>query len=579
MKALQADPVKAKKFKELGWWGDETLTTIFEAALQHAPDKLALIDPLNKAALVGGEPQRLTYSDLDTGSDKICQVLHSLGVVQGDRIVVQMPNTVELVLVYLAAAKMGVIISPVAIQYRESELSHIAEVVEPKAYLAFTSFHGEDYASELKGVFGEDCITLLFGEAPKRKKGLLSGLTSGKPDANTVYVEDYDEKRLAKLDKVSTWPDVTADDIFTICWTSGTTGRSKGVPRSHNLWLSTTFTNLQAARLSEDDVLLNPFPLINMAAIGGFLYFWLKLKTTMVLHHPFDPGVFLQQIQSEKVAYTIAPPAVLNMLIQQKDTLLKSFDLSSLKLMGSGSAPLSPAMIRSFKDLLGVDVLNFFGSNEGMAMIGDAVDIPDPEERAMYFPRFGAEGFSWRNEGGNRFHSILVDVETGEEVVEPGKSGEMLISGPTVFDGYYKSPDDNARAFTEDGLFRTGDLFQIAGPENRYYQFVGRCKDLIVRGGMNISPEELDIILEAHPDVVEAAVCGYPDDIMGEKVCAVVVPKPGVGMSVDAIAQFMEAKGVAKFKWPQKVVMTEKLPRNALNKVMRHALSEIVEDA
>ena len=166
----------------------------------------------------------------------------------------------------------------------------------------------------------------------------------------------------------------------------------------------------------------------------------------------------------------------------------------------------------------------------------------------------------------------LTDLDSGEEITEPGTPGELCISGPTVFDGYYKSDQDNVNVFTADGFFRTGDVFQIAGPHNEFYQFVGRCKDIIVRGGVNISPEELDAVLQDHPDILECAVCGYPDEIMGERIALFAVPNEGATVELDSVTQFLAHKGVAKIKWPEKLVAIEALPRNALNKILRNTL-------
>ncbi len=168
----------------------------------------------------------------------------------------------------------------------------------------------------------------------------------------------------------------------------------------------------------------------------------------------------------------------------------------------------------------------------------------------------------------------ITNLDSGEEITEPGMPGELCISGPTVFDGYYKSDHDNAGVFTQDSFFRTGDLFQIAGPQNCFYQFVGRCKDIIIRGGMKISPEELDTVLQDHSDILECAVCGYPDDILGERIALFAVLNEGATIDLDSVTDFLARKGVAKIKWPEKLVTIEALPRNALNKILRNSLVE-----
>jgi non-ribosomal peptide synthetase component E (peptide arylation enzyme) len=231
-------------------------------------------------------------------------------------------------------------------------------------------------------------------------------------------------------------------------------------------------------------------------------------------------------------------------------------------------------MIRGFEDHFDTKVTNLFGSNEGAALVGNAIDIPDPEDRAGYFPRFGRPEHEWDNRLAAMIRTRLTNLDSGEEITEPGMPGELCISGPTVFDGYYKSDHDNAGVFTQDSFFRTGDLFQIAGPQNCFYQFVGRCKDIIIRGGMKISPEELDTVLQDHSDILECAVCGYPDDILGERIALFAVLNEGATIDLDSVTDFLARKGVAKIKWPEKLVTIEALPRNALNKILRNSLVE-----
>ncbi|GGX70260.1 AMP-dependent acyl-CoA synthetase [Litorimonas cladophorae] len=546
---------KIEAFTEAGWWGQDTLSSIFQETLAAAPDDLALCDPINRGDLVGGVALRLSFRELDSKVDHVARRLFEAGLRQDDKILVQMPNVAEIVFVYLAAARLGLIVSPVAMQYGHHELEHICGVIEPKAYIAFIDFRGEPFGQAQSPILNEDCQLLLFGEEGDFQ---TEPAQSGDYD---VYIEGVE---------------ITANDIFTICWTSGTTGRSKGVPRSHNHWLSSTLASEDAIQLGMGAVMLNPFPFINMAAIGGFLYYWLKIRGQLVLHHPFDPMVFLSQLQNEKAEYTIAPPAVLTRLLQTKDQIKAGFDLSALRIIGSGSAPLSPAMITGFKEEFGIDVVNIFGSNEGMAILSGAVDVPDSVERASFFPRFGRTEHEWANRISKRIKTKLVNPETGDEITTPGVSGECHISGATVFDGYYNSPDDNAEAFAEDGYFRTGDLFEIAGDNNEFYRFVGRCKSLIVRGGVNISPEELDELISSHPKVAEGVAAAYSDAVMGEKICAVVVLHDGEDLSLEQLNAFMSQKKVAKFKWPERLHIMKALPRNAMNKVVRRELETLI---
>ena len=547
---------RIRDYNDKGWWDNETLSSIFDDALKSAQEQLALADPPNRENLVFGPSNRLTYSEIDIAADHIGSWMYEAGLRQGDIVLVQMPNTVEIVLTYLAAARLGLILSPVAVQYGQFELTHIQGVIAPKAYMAFREFRGEGFGTALSGAMPDECSVMLWG---------AGDFNLEKPDEPSADYRAY----VGGLDH-------DPNDVFTICWTSGTTGRSKGVPRSHNQWLASALACEDSVNLPKGSIYLNPFPFINMAAIGGFLYFWLRNQGTLILHHPFDGPVFLSQLQDEKAVYTIAPPALLNQLIATKEQVKAGFDLSSVKLIGSGSAPLSPHMIKGFKDEFDIDVVNVFGSNEGSALLSGPRDVADPEERALYFPRFGREEHTWPNRIASRLRTKLIDPSTGNEITEPGIPGELCLTGATIFDGYYQSPDDNAEAFTADGYFRSGDLFQIAGDKNQYYQFVGRCKALIIRGGVNISPEELDEILTAHPYVAEAAVASYPDKIMGEKICACVVPVPGKDISLSDITSYFESRNIAKFKWPERIHILDALPRNPMNKVVRTELSQLI---
>jgi non-ribosomal peptide synthetase component E (peptide arylation enzyme) len=216
--------------------------------------------------------------------------------------------------------------------------------------------------------------------------------------------------------------------------------------------------------------------------------------------------------------------------------------------------------------------VNFFGSNEGIALVGGPADIPDPEERARVFPRFGVGDLAWSNRVSRGLRTKLVDPQTGDVVNEPGEPGELLIAGPTVFHGYWRRDDLTAKAFDDEGYFRTGDLFQIE--DEHHYRFVGRARDLIIRGGMKIAPEELEALLAQHPKVADVAVVGIADPkLEGEQlVTAVVVPKEGETIELPELRRFLRELGVASYKEPRRLVVMEALPRNPLGKVLKRDL-------
>ncbi|WP_336987098.1 class I adenylate-forming enzyme family protein [Altererythrobacter aquiaggeris] len=547
---------KRTLYREQGWWGDKTLADLFFANADAHGDRVALVDAPNRSDFSFGGQQRLTYTQLRSEVERLAGALIDGGIGHGDVIMIQLPNISEFVSLYFAAATIGAAVSPVAVQYRSHELAGMMRLVKPAAFICGTRFRGSDHVATASGLLNSNCRLMTFGPDPV-DNALDLTTAAGNPQA----LADHRVLHPAG-----------ADDIFTICWTSGTTGAPKGVPRSHNHWVGIAPATYQVGQLEAGDVLLNPFPLINMASIGGITMSWLRLAGTMVLHHPFDPQVYLRQIAEERPHFTIAPPAILNMLLQN-EALLAQTDLSSLRSIASGSAPLSPAMVKGFQDRFGINVVNVFGSNEGMSLATGPDIVPDPVERASYFPRemplvpyFGGEPRAI-------LQTRLVPAGGDSEICTEGVAGELQIKGPTVFEGYFEAPDRTAEAFTRDGYFRTGDLFEIGG-EGRFYRFVGRCKDLIIRGGMNIAPEEIDQLLGGHPDLTEACAFSLPDPVMGERIGLAYVPREDREVGLPEISEFLQQQGLAKFKYPERLFRFAELPRNVTNKVMRDQVRE-----
>lgn len=566
-----ATPEQIDAYTRQGWWGTETLIDLFLRQADRTPEAIALIDPPNRAEFTVGDPQRLTYADLRTRVDRLAAGLVRLGVGPDQVIMAQLPNIVELVISYLAAARIGAIISPVPVQYRTHELRQVLALAEPSVYIAARTFNGFDYLAMLDGLLPDfPSVRAVIAAGPDVPEGVIS--------LDKLLAEAHDAEALAAY--ITRHPP-DANDALTLCWTSGTEADPKGVPRSHNHWLSIAYVTVDGAELRPGDRLLNPFPLVNMSAIGGMLVPWLLTGGTLVMHQPLNLGVFLQQIRQEGIHYTVAPPVLLNLLLL-KPALLAEADLSTIRCIGSGSAPLSPWMVSQWSERYGIPVLNFFGSNEGTGFVSTPGDIPDPSERARYFPRYGVPGYDWtlRNAGG--LSTKLVDPERKVVISEPGLAGEMAIRGPAVFSGYYKRPDLTARAFDAEGYFYTGDLFAIDGEggELNRYRFVGRWKDIILRAGMKIAPEELENLLADFPKIAECAVVGIPDRRLNEEqVFVAVVARPGEQPTLSEVVDFLKGKDIAAYKLPKKLVRVEALPRNPVGKVLKRALREKIEAA
>lgn len=547
------DKNRLKQYHSSGEWDLRRLDDLFYDTASRFPQRVALVDPADKESLTGQATQRLTYQELALKINQLTEVFLSNGLVKDDIVLVQMPNVVELIYTYLAASRLGIIISPVPVQYQENELSGILDILEPKAIILTPTFK---QTSLLERVRNSIKLSSMHSQSPK-----ILSWGQGDVDCNlSSAIEEVSS--FTQYADYSEQHEISADDLITICWTSGTEGTPKGVPRSHNQWLAIGKATYLGNQIQDNETLLNPFPLINMASIGGMFLSWLYSGGKLVLHHPLNLAVFLQQIVSEKVNYTLAPPALLNALL--KDEKLKNaIDFSSIRAIGSGSAPLDVWMVEGYKNLFGIEIVNHFGSNEGVSLLCGPNETQSPEKRARLFPCKS-----------DLLETRLVNVETGQQISEMNTSGELQIKGAGVFDGYYKSPLKTAEAFTTDGYFKTGDLFQISLQDRQFYTFIGRCKDLIIRGGMNIAPAELDNLLSAHESILDVAVASYPCDIMGERIAAFVAFKPGESLTLVELTDYLKQQHVASFKLPEKLVIVPDIPRNPLGKVLRYQLSE-----
>jgi acyl-CoA synthetase (AMP-forming)/AMP-acid ligase II len=537
---------RVRDYRERGWWSGQTIDGLVRARVEADPERLALADPPNTAELIGADPVRWTWRELDERVTALAAILLAKGVRAGDVVGVQLPNCAELVRVLLAVIRIGAIVTPFPVSYRDHEIGPMLRRTNAVGMIT-TGFGGRLAEQALR----------VRPEAPSVRFVLLSWGEEDNPAESLV------DSHAA--------PDVDVNDCVTICWTSGTEASPKAVPRCHGDWLAISEGTRQAAGLGKDDVLLSPFPMTNMAGISGMFLPWLLTGGVFVPHHPFDLPLFLRQIAEERATYTVAPPALLTLLLRD-EKILAGADISSLRQIASGSAPLSPWLVRTWSERHGIEVINFFGSNEGIALVSDPHDIPDPEHRATFFPNYASDVL-WSNPVAAPTSVRLHDVVTGERITEAGVPGELRLTGPTVFGGYLGDGPSDRSAFDEDGYYRTGDVFQVDGPGGKFLRYVDRAKDLVIRGGMNISPAEIEGLLAAHPGVADVALIGVPDDVLGERACAVVVAgetAPTLGELVD----FLREQRVASFKLPERLEFVEALPRNPVGKILKRELRQ-----
>jgi acyl-CoA synthetase (AMP-forming)/AMP-acid ligase II len=543
---------RVREYRDKGFWNDDMIDALLRERVARDGDIPALVDPLNRAALMDGPVRTLTWPQLDEG------------VGPGDVVGIQLPNTVEIAVAFLAIVRIGAIVAPFPVQYRAYELTHLSGVAQVRAFLTGSRIGQRPAAAEIAGLQPQiPSLRWVGAFGPELPDGVI-GL-----DARMAAAPERYGARGGLAAHLAAWsPD--PNDAVTICWTSGTESTPKGVQRTHYDWMAMRTGTVEGPELTADDVLLNPFPMVNMAGINGMFLPWLTVGGLLVQHHPFDLATFLAQIEQYRATYTCAPPALLTALLHN-EALTAQTDISSLRILGSGSTPLAPSLLRGWHDKHGIEIINFYGSNEGIALLGTPKDIPDPEVRAQYFPRYSVR--DWSITMSRTTLARIVDPVSGVEITEAGVPGELRIKGPGVFPGYLPAsgvPDP----FDQDGYLKTGDILEIAGDEQQYLRYVDRSKDLIVRGGMKISAAELEGLIAGHPKVADVAVVAYPDDLLGERACAVVVPQPGHSVTLAEIIAHLRDIGIATFKLPERLELRDELPRNPLGKVLKRELRD-----
>lgn len=562
---ILSSPERIADLHARGLWPDFTFDDLLRRNVSRVPDREAIVDPPNRPEVTFGAPRRLTWRQFGAAVDALSGQLLECGLGADDVVVAQLANSWELLAFYFACFRRGIIVSPVPAQYRDHELAYIANHTGAKALVTNTRIGSHEHgamAVRLRKECAGLSIVLLLGDPKDIPPGAfdLASMLVSPPAGNGS------ERAV-----------VCADDVATIIWTSGSEGRPKGIPRSHAQWLVSLDSIAEAFHLQDGARLLNGRPLVNHGAMLGTLLPWLSRAGTIVLHHPFTLNVFARQLRDERIDFTSIAPAILVSLLNEPHHL-DGVDFTRLRAVASGSAPLPPSVVVEFEQRFGVRIVNLYGSTEGASLGSSPDDIPDAGLRATLFPRLGVAGFHWTYPSGRVQETRLVDPETGTEVGTAGRPGELRVRGPIVFDGYFNDTELTRAAFDSNGFYRTGDLFELAGDRLQYYRYVGRTKDVIVRGGFNISAAEVENLVAAYPGVKEVAVIGIPDPRLGERVCAVVAMRDGhASPKLDEIIEFLRNEmHVSKLKLPEKLIAVEALPRNANTKVDKRRLREIV---
>lgn len=558
MGSLKIHPqIRIDEYTKSGVWTPDTVQQLLSDRVRERGTQLAVVDPVDKADYVDGVPGRITWAELDREVDRLAATLLRSGVGAGEVIGVQLPNTIEQVVVVLAAWRIGAIVSLLAIHSTEPE---IVEVCNESCVSAFVT------ASRIGSNRVAERVVSVRAQIPTLRTVLAYGV--GVPDG--VVRIGHGVATAADAAEVAAHVATgspAADDCIAICWTSGTEGRPKGVPHAHCESLAHARGVVEAAGLTADDVILNPFPMMTAAGIVGTMLPWLATGCVLVQHQPFRLDVFLRQISEEKVTYTAGRPSMLAAVELQEG---QAVDLSTLTRVGVGAGHLTPETVRRWREQHGVELVNFFGTIEGVSLRSDPDARSTERPHSLLYPRSG---------DGRGTVLKLVDRQTGAEIAEPGVLGELRVKGPTVFAGYL-NPARDRDPFDADGFLMTGDLFVIDGPEDAYLRFVDRASDIIRRGGVRIGSVDLEALIAEHPAVSDVAVVGCPDGRLGEQVVAVVACRPGAAISLEEIGRLLEDRGIDPGETPQRLVIAKGpagLPRSSTGKILKRVLRQELE--
>jgi len=425
--------------------------------------------------------ETFTFGDIEARSNRVANALRARGFTKGDRLCVYLANRIELIDLYLACVKLGVIFVPVNILYREREIAHITNDAEPKAFLSEPIEPGDDAT---------------------RPNVALDG-----------------------------------DTPAAIIYTSGTTGASKGAVLTHDNFLANTVNLLTSWQITNRDRFLLALPLFHIHALGNGLHCWLVSGCRMRLLERFDHKTALDEFTSFEPTLFFGVPTVYVRLLDTPRDVARRIG-AKMRLFVSGSAPLPAHVLEQFRALFDHTILERYGMTETFMNISN----PYVGER-----RAGTVGVP--------LPGVSVRIE----------EGELFVRGPNVFAGYWRRDDATRAAFTSDGFFRTGDLATVSA--DGYYTLLGRKSDLIISGGYNIYPREIEELLFEQQGVREAAVVGIPDDVRGEVPIAFIVG--------DFDAEQLERvcrEQLASFKVPRRFESVDSIPRTALGKVQKHLL-------
>lgn len=517
-------------YRQQGLWGDASLADYWQQTARAMPDKIAVVD--NHGA-------SYTYSALDHAASCLANWMLAKGIESGDRIAFQLPGWCEFTVIYLACLKIGAVSVPLLPSWREAELVWVLNKCQAKMFFAPTLF---------KQTRPVDLILPLQNQLPQLQQ--IVGVDKLAPATSSLSLSQI----IADNTPLTTAITTHGDELAAVLFTSGTEGLPKGVMLTHNNILASERAYCARLNLTWQDVFMMPAPLGHAT---GFLHgvtapFLIGARS--VLLDIFTPDACLALLEQQRCTCMLgATPFVYDLLnVLEKQPA----DLSALRFFLCGGTTIPKKVARECQQL-GIKLLSVYGSTESSPHA--VVNLDDPLSRFMHTDGYAAAGVE------------IKVVDDARKTLPPGCEGEEASRGPNVFMGYFDEPELTARALDEEGWYYSGDLCRM--DEAGYIKITGRKKDIIVRDGENISSREVEDILLQHPKIHDACVVAMPDERLGERSCAYVVLKaPHHSLSLEEVVAFFSRKRVAKYKYPEHIVVIEKLPRTASGKIQKFLL-------
>ncbi|HHV1474351.1 TPA: medium-chain fatty-acid--CoA ligase [Escherichia coli] len=517
-------------YRQQGLWGDASLADYWQQTARAMPDKIAVVD--NHGA-------SYTYSALDHAASCLANWMLAKGIESGDRIAFQLPGWCEFTVIYLACLKIGAVSVPLLPSWREAELVWVLNKCQAKMFFAPTLF---------KQTRPVDLILPLQNQLPQLQQ--IVGVDKLAPATSSLSLSQI----IADNTSLTTAITTHGDELAAVLFTSGTEGLPKGVMLTHNNILASERAYCARLNLTRQDVFMMPAPLGHAT---GFLHgvtapFLIGARS--VLLDIFTPDACLALLEQQRCTCMLgATPFVYDLLnVLEKQPA----DLSALRFFLCGGTTIPKKVARECQQR-GIKLLSVYGSTESSPHA--VVNLDDPLSRFMHTDGYAAAGVE------------IKVVDDARKTLPPGCEGEEASRGPNVFMGYFDEPELTARALDEEGWYYSGDLCRM--DEAGYIKITGRKKDIIVRGGENISSREVEDILLQHPKIHDACVVAMSDERLGERSCAYVVLKaPHHSLSLEEVVAFFSRKRVAKYKYPEHIVVIEKLPRTTSGKIQKFLL-------